>query len=110
MEEEPVAISAHFQANDYVHLHVRNDLDHYRLARRRDESIARTSSEQTLVRRSQRLPDVCQDDKEPENNRYWSSAENVRNGNDKYICKSQCDDIDSGKERKLLLVEMEIGA
>ena len=61
------------------------------------------------MRCSQRLPNVCKDDKNAKNDRDWSSAEDVRKRNDQNVCEAQSDHIHTGKKGELLLIKVKLG-
>lgn len=58
--------------------------------------------------RSKGLPDVGQDDEDTEEDACWPATEDIRKWNNEDIGETECNDVESGKKRQLLLVEVEL--
>jgi len=88
--------------------HVSNDLDHDRLAGSCGDTIAGTSSEQTLVAGREGLPDVGEDDENAEEDADGTAPEDVADGHDEYVGEAERDDVQAGEQGQLLLVQVEL--
>lgn len=54
------------------------------------------------------MPNVGQDDQEPEKDGDRTTAEDVGEWNDQDVCKSESDNVHACEERELLLIEVEL--